>query len=73
MERAGVLDMCLDTCLRNIQEKFSRNWDMRAGNHIRQKCRKSILEMGGGVCAKVLGFCVSAEQSDRRQYMDHCG
>lgn len=64
MEQAGVLGMCLDT--RFILEKVSGSWDVRMRNHTRQRFRKSILGMRGA-CAKVLGFCVSAVQSGRRQ------
>lgn len=74
MEQAGVLDMCLDTCLRKHPGEVFKELGYEGREPHQTEMQEEHSRNGGGcVCAKVLGFCVSAEQSDRKQYMDHCG
>lgn len=72
VEQAGILDMCLDTSPRKHPGEVFKE----LGYEDEQPHQTEMQEEHSGnegPCAKVLEFCVSADQSDRRQYMDHCG
>lgn len=68
--QAGILDVCLDTSLR----KHPGEVFQELGYEDEEPHQAEMQEDhsgNGGACVKALEFCVSAEQSGRRQYMDH--